>query len=440
MGRRTAILVGGALAVALALGSLVGGVLAEPSAPSPAAAPLAPLADRRLTGAVGGVTSTTVASLEAQVRARPDDSGLLAQLGFAYQLRWRETGDATYLTRSSAALRQALRVRPDEPNAVLGLGSLALIRHDFRDGLALGRRAQRLLPGSGRPFGVIADALVELGRYDEAFDVFQRMVNLRPNLASYARVAYARELTGDRVGAVQAMRLALESGGGQPEPTAFTLVEIAKLEAGLGRTRAAERHVRAALRVLPGYPAALLELARIEARRRRIDHATAAAERAADAVPTPEAVGLLADLLERAGRRAEARRQRSTVEVIDRLLAANGVRVDLEAAVRRADAGIRPLETIALARRARAERPSIYGDDALGWALARAGRCREALPFAEQSLRLHTKAPLLFFHRGYASGCAGDRAALREWYGRALALDPEFSLRWAPVARAALGR
>jgi tetratricopeptide (TPR) repeat protein len=440
MGRRAAILVGGAIAVALALGSLVGGVLAEPSSPSPAAVPRAGLADRALAGAAGGVAATTVASLEAQVQARPDDAGLLTQLGFAYQLRWRETGDASYLPRSSAALRRALGVRPDEPNAVLGLGSLALIRHDFRDALTLGRRAQRLLPGSGRPFGVIGDALVELGRYDEAFDAFQRMVNLRPNLASYARVAYARELTGDRVGALQAMRLALESGGGQPEPTAFTLVEIAKLEVGLGRTRAAARHVRAALRVLPGYPAAQLELARIEVRRGRIELAVVGARRAADAVPTTEAVGLLADLLERAGRDAEARRQRSTVAVIDRLLASNGVRVDLEAAVSRADAGSRPLETIAVARRARAERPSIYGDDALGWALARAGRCREALSFAERSLRLGTRDPLLYFHRGYAAGCAGDRVAMREWYGRALALDREFSVRWAPVARAALGR
>jgi hypothetical protein len=54
-------------------------------------------------------------------------------------------------------------------------------------------------------------------------------------------------------------------------------------------------------------------------------------------------------------------------------------------------------------------------------------------------LRLGTKDPLLYFHRGYAEGCAGDRAAMRESYQRALELNPEFSIRWAPVARAALG-
>jgi len=114
------------------------------------------------------------------------------------------------------------------------------------------------------------------------------------------------------------------------------------------------------------------------------------------------------------------------------------VQVDLESAVYRADHRIRPLETVELARRARAARPSIYGDDALAWALARSGRCLEALPLAERALRLGTKDALLYFHRGYAEGCAGDRTEMREWYRRALELSPEFSVRWAPVARQAL--
>ncbi len=169
MRRGTTVLVGGAVAVALALGALVGGVFAEsPSAGPSTAATLGAraIADQALAGAAGGVTATGIAGLEAQVRARPGDAGLLTQLGFAYQLRWRETADPSYLPRSEAALRKALRIQAREPNAVLGLGSLALIRHEFRKALAYGREARLLLPGSGRPYGVIGDALVELGRYD----------------------------------------------------------------------------------------------------------------------------------------------------------------------------------------------------------------------------------------------------------------------------------
>ena len=265
MRRRTTILVGGATAVALALGGLVGGVLAESrSATTTPAAPVA-LADRALAGAAGGVGASTLTALEAQVRAQPRDARLLTQLGFAYQLRWRETADPAYLPRSEAALRRAVRIGVEDADATLGLGSLALIQHEFRAALRYGRAAQKLLPGSSRPFGVMGDALVELGRYDDAFTAFERMVTLRPSLASYARIAYARELVGDREGAVEAMQLALDAAAGQPEPTAWANVELAKLELGLGDTREARARVRAALRILPGYPSARVELARIEA-------------------------------------------------------------------------------------------------------------------------------------------------------------------------------
>ena len=122
---------------------------------------------------------------------------------------------------------------------------------------------------------------------------------------------------------------------------------------------------------------------------------------------------------------------------IERLLGANGIRVDLESAVYRADHGIRPAETVALARRARADRPSIYGDDALGWALARAGRCEEALPWLRRALRLGTQDALLFFHRGYAEGCAGNRAAMRDWYAEGA--RPQPALLRALVTRRAEG-
>ena len=202
MRRRTSLLVGGAIAAALALGGLVGGVVAESR--SLASAPAAPvaLADRALAGAAGGISTSAVSSLEAEVRARPRDPALLTQLGFAYQLRWRETADPSYLPRSEAALRRAERFGVEDSGAVLGLGSLALIRHEFAEALHYGHRAERLLPGSSRPYGVIGDSLVELGRYDEAFAAFDHMVSLRPSLASYSRVAYARELVGDREGAV----------------------------------------------------------------------------------------------------------------------------------------------------------------------------------------------------------------------------------------------
>ena len=370
MRRRTQLLLGTALVVALLAGASLGGVLSEsPSAGTQASpASVAGLADSSLGGLTGRDTATTVRRLEAGVRANAG-ADTLAQLGLAYQLRWRETGDASFLPRSGAALRKVLVERPDDPIATLGLGSLALIQHDFRAALRLGREARVLAPDSTRPYAVLGDALLELGRYDEAFEAFEQMVATKPTLAGYARIAYARELRGDREGAIAAMRLALDTAGGVPEPTAWTLVELAKLELGSGRVSRAEQALREARRVFPGYVYAREQLARVLAARDKWDAAITEARRASEAIPLPQFVALLADLLERRGRKAEASRQRATIGVIQTLLAANGIRVDLDDAIYRADRGLRPATTVALARRARADRPSIAGDDALGWAL-----------------------------------------------------------------------
>lgn len=436
---RTKLLAGSAVAVALLAGALFGGVLAEsPSAGSTAVGSPRTIAETALSGIALGGTQAAIAKLEAALASSPKNADALASLGLAYQIRWRETGDASYLPRSNVALEGALAARRSDPAATLGLGNLALIRHRFSLALVVGLKAQKLAPYSARPYGVIGDAQIELGRYPAAFKSFERMVSLRPNLASYARIAYARELSGDTAGAVAAMQLALDAAGGQPEATAWVDVELGKLEFGRGRVAAADRHFRSALTIFPGYVYALEQRARVEAASGRLDRAIALARQASEAIPLPQFVSVLGDLLDRRGLHAEARRQHATVAVIDRLLVAAGVRVDLESAVYRADRGVRPLETVALARQARVDRPSIYGDDALGWALARAGRCQEAVSWSQRSLRLGTRDALLWFHRGYAAGCAGDEAGMKTWYARALALNSNFSLHFAPVARKAV--
>ena len=116
-------------------------------------------------------------------------------------------------------------------------------------------------------------------------------------------------------------------------------------------------------------------------------------------------------------------------------LRANGVKTDLETALFDVDHGIQLPQALLLARAARADRPSIDGDDVLAWALARNGRCTEALPYSERALRLGTRDATKFFHRGMVERCLGHPEAAKKWFRRALALNPHFSLLWAPVAK-----
>jgi tetratricopeptide (TPR) repeat protein len=428
------LLLGATAAVVAAVALLLGGALRQSG--SRAATPAVPSADSgRLATGFAADTPALVLQLQQALRAQPRNVHGLDLLGLAYQQRARETGDPAYYTKSDGVLRRALRLAPSDLLATSGLGSLELSRHRFRAALAYGLRARRLSPTTARNYGVIGDALLELGRYRKAFAAFDRMAALRPSLDAYARISYARELQGNFGGAVEAMRLALSSAIGEPEATAWTHVQLGKLFWARGRIAAAAYEYRAALVAFHGYPSALDALALAEAALGRPEAAIGLARRAVDAIPLPQYVTDLGDLLRAVGRDRAARKQYELIGVIRRLLAANGVKTDLETALFDVDHGIDMPASLALARRAEAQRPSIDGDDVLAWALARGGHCVEARGWSQRALRLGTQDALKFFHRATIEGCLGHRAAARSWAQRALALNPHFSLLWTADAR-----
>ena len=262
------------------------------------------------------------------------------------------------------------------------------------------------------------------------------MVDLKPSLSGYARIAYARELLGRPRQALEAMELALDSSGNVPEPTAWTLVEIGKLHFSLGELASARQAFRAALARRARLPVRARRAR--ESRGRPRPHCGRGAPgvagrrgRAAAAVRRARS----RDLYAVRGEKARAREQFELIGVIERLQAANGVNSDLELALFRIDHGIRLGETLELARKARAARPSVHGDDVLAWALARNGRCAEALAYSKRSLRLGTRDASFYFHRGMIERCLGRDAGARRWFRLALDTNPHFSLLWSPTAR-----
>jgi tetratricopeptide (TPR) repeat protein len=412
-----------------AVALLLGGLLAagRPGAPAPAAG--AQLA----AGFAAGDTQALVLRLQEGLRARPANVRGLDLLGLAYQQRARETGDPSYYAKSEGVLRRALALSPHDLDATSGLASLELSRHRFARALALGRTALALSPTTARNHGVVGDALLELGRYHEAFREFDAMVRLRPGVSSYARVAYARELLGNLDGARSALLLARDAAADEPEPYAWTETQLGKLELGRGRLGAATAHLHAALGAFPGYVYALDALAQVDVARGQIASATRLERRAVATIPLPQFVGLYGDLLHAAGHDRAARLQYATEDGIRRLLRANGVRTDLETAQFDVDHGIRRRATLTLARTAQRSRPSIDGDDVLAWALARNGRCGEALRYSKLALRLGTRDTAKLFHRAEIERCLGRDP--RPWARRALALNPRFSVLWATTLR-----
>jgi tetratricopeptide (TPR) repeat protein len=429
----------GAAAAVAATTALLGGVLAGTTGAgsAPEAAPEA-AASRLLDGFAAGDTARSVEQLERRVGANPDDAEGLTLLGLAYQQRARETGDPTFYPRSEEALERGLRLVPANDLALAGLAALAASRHRFAEARDLARRALAVNPYSTAALGILGDASVETGRYHAAFAAFDRMAAIKPTAAAYARISYARELLGRTAAAIRAMRLAVSAAGATAEPAAWSRVELGNLYYNSGRLRPAERAYREALARSPDYHRALAALARVAAARGRTHEAVAGYRRALEVVPLPEYAARLGETLAAAGRDDEAAEAYGLVDVMQRLLEANGARTELETALVDIDRGVRLPDALTRAREAYAERRSIEAEDVLAWGLYRNGRCVEALAHSRRALRLGTRDALKLFHRGMIERCLGRVAASRATFREALSVNPWFSPRWAPVAAEAL--
>jgi tetratricopeptide (TPR) repeat protein len=385
-----------------------------------------------------GSASEVIGALQDRLEVAPSDWGAAASLGLAYVQQARITADPTSYPRAEEAFRHSLSLRRDNVEALVGMGTLALARHEFGEALDWGRRAVSANPYGVAGHGVVGDALVELGRYSAAFRAFQRMADLRPGLSAYARASYARELQGDIADAIGLMRMA-ERSAGSAEDAAWVAFELGELLWSTGRLRDAEASYRRAMRWAPSYVAPMAGLSRILFARGRVREAIRLYRRVVDTFPAPEHVAALGDLYATNGRPALARDQYALVRAEQSLIEASGVNVDLELALFDADHG-RPRTALRAARAAWAERKSVTAADTLAWALHLSGRSREAAMYARRALRLGTRHPLFLFHAGMIQLHVGHERHARRLIGTALRLNPHFSIIHARAARRALAR
>jgi tetratricopeptide (TPR) repeat protein len=379
-------------------------------------------------------TAKVVERLEAESRSAAAGPTTFALLGLGYQQLFRESGDPTWLKRAGSALRKGRDGAPSDPIAVTGLAQLAVTQHRFNDGDTLARAALRLDPQSSAARGALGDALFNLGRYDEAFTEYDRLALAGPSVAAYARVAFARQLEGRRLAAIDAMELALEAGSGIPEQEAWAQVQYGNMLLGVGRLAAAEQAYETALDLSPDYVHAEAGLARVDAARGRYGRSADRLHLVIERLPSPQYAILLTDVLRKAGRAREARKADGLVDALEQLLAANGVRTELSTAVHDLDRGVRIGDALARARSAYAAAPSVGAADAVAWGLYRSGRCGEARAWSLRAGRLGTRDALFSFHRAMIERCLGNDVVARAGFREALRLDPNFSYRWNSVA------
>ena len=199
-----------------------------------------------------------------KIRRHPNDLKAKTQLAMAYVQEGRISGDHAYYDDASLKLiSQVLEKEPDNIDALSVKATILLSQHHFADALVVAKDLTVKNPDAAFTYGLLCDAYVELGNYEEAVKAADRMNSIRPDLRSYSRISYLREIYGDYKGAKEAMELAVKSGVIGMEQTEWCRTQLGKLCEMTGDTDAADRHYQMALSARPDYAYALAGLGRL---------------------------------------------------------------------------------------------------------------------------------------------------------------------------------
>ncbi len=375
---------------------------------------------------------------EARIRNLPSSQEGYGLLAAAYMQKARETGDFGFNARAESAANRALEIAADDRTALTLHATLLLTYHRFKEALEEAKRAQESGLENAEIYGVMTDALVELGDYQEAIKAAQKMIDLRPDSASYSRISYLRALHGDLEGAIEAMRVAVkEASVNNPENAGWYRVHLGLELLNAGRRDEGEREFDIALKIFPDYYAALAAKARARVAAGDFDGAIEFYRRAQERVPLPDTVIALGDLYAKLGRVDEAKRQYELVQFIERAGAGGNI-YSRQMALFWADHDVKPDEALEIMRRERSMRADIYTSDALAWCLYKKGQTLEAKREIENALRLGTRDAGILYHAGMICRALGDYRSGAKYLRQALDINPFFQVLQADVARQTL--
>jgi tetratricopeptide (TPR) repeat protein len=358
-------------------------------------------------------TDEQIAAIQRRLERAPADNMLRDQLAGAYLQKMRETADGSYLERAAKLVTAVLESNPSSYGARRRQLEIEMHRHRFQ---AVVRRADALSkerPEDAAVLGLLGDALMELGEYDRAADVYQKMADLRPGLASYNRVAFYRFVIGDAEGAIDIMRRAVRIGAADRENVAWCLAELGNMLFKTGAGSDAEQAFRQALSLFPGYHHALAGLGRLLASRGDDREAIRLLLQAQSKAPFPEYAGSLARLYRKTGRPDLAKKQIALLDVTDTLDRAAGETANRNLALAYADLEHRTGRALELARAELLIRRDVYTYDALAWAFFRNGKFVEAEAAIKKALAHNTPEPSFREHAEKISAALKQAATQR---------------------------
>ena len=302
-------------------------------------------------------------------------------------LAQRTRPDAAQFERAKGIATVEVKRTPREAWAWTLLAWVRMIEHRFFDALETAKTADNLTPDEPHTLALMCDALVELGRYDEAVTIAQRLADVKPGVPAWVRAARLRFLYNDTDGAIQLMARAARTGRADCEASAWVWLELARLYLHAGNTLAADQAIAAAHQAHPGLPAILSAKASLLAAQGNPRAALDLYRQAIAVQPAAEEALAAWRLARQLGEDGAAKRHAALLEGLAKLDTGGLSRRALAEYFAGSGQMDRALE---LAREELAARPDIYSHATLARVLQLAGNGLEAKRQAQAALALNT--------------------------------------------------
>lgn len=371
-----------------------------------------------------------IALYERRLTEDPLSAADRARLATLYLRRSREQASYADVERAADQAVRSLGIREGRNESTFGvLVSARLAQHDFKGALDAAQALHRLDPERPSHRALLAEVLLELGRYASADSLFRSVEAYASDLSVAPRLVRWYETTGHLARARVLSRYALQRAKDHKlasrEQIAWFHLRAGDMESKAGELRAADSLYVAGLAGRPGDHRLLAARARIAAREGRWSDAVVNGEAAILTDLDPGTLGVLRDSHLALGDSSQAAGYAAAMTA-----SALGQPGPIHRAwgMHLVDHGERVAEVLRRVREELRTRRDVYGYDLEAWTLHALGRDKEAWASAQRALTQGTEDEQLLRHAAIIARAAGALDTAAVLMAKAVALQPQ-SLR-----------
>ncbi len=260
-------------------------------------------------------TKEKVTELKTKLVAKPNDVKTRLQIATIFISEQRITGEHHfYYPAIEKILNGVLSIDPKNFEANVYKASLRMSQHQFADAKKIAEEARAINPDNAYVYGILTDANVELGNYEEAVAMSDKMQAMKPSLEAYSRASYLREIYGDFNGAIAAMKLAVQAGLPGSEPQSWSMNVLGDLYYNTGKLDEAEKAFETNLQMRPSYAPSMAGLAKVLAKKKNYTRAIALLDSANAIMPQSSFDEQIADVYTEMGDTKKAMDKHTAVQ------------------------------------------------------------------------------------------------------------------------------